>query len=242
MIRASGRVAHHARSCRDAGMALGTSPLLLIGACLALVALRAAVLGGGWVVRLDRHVSTYISLHPLPGGWHLVLRLLAELGQRGVTLILLAALLLRQWSRVRTARPAVIVGVALTALAFLGEGLKREVGRLAPRAGVVGVHAGGVSWPSGHSANTMVCGGLILFWLPGLLRNCGSRSDAVKVCVVFAVLSVLGGGALVLLRYHWVSDVLGGWLLGGGVLGLVGSGVRLFDAWHQRATANTPRA
>ena len=52
---------------------------------------------------------------------------------------------------------------------------------------------------------------------------------------MYGLVLLVGGGALVLLRYHWVSDVLGGWLLGGVVLGLVACGVRFFDALRQRA-------
>jgi len=233
--RSSGWRSRPAQSFRHAVVALGTAPLLLIGALLGLAALRSAVLGGGWVLDLDRQVLTFTSQHPLRGGGHLILQVLAELGQRGVTLILLAALLVRQWSRNHTARPTAIVGSALAMLALLGEGLKLEVGRLAPRASALGVHAGGVSWPSGHAANTMVCGGLIVSWLPGLLRTPTSRTDKAKIFAVYGLVLLVGGGALVLLRYHWVSDVLGGWLLGGVVLGLVACGVRFFDALRQRA-------
>jgi len=98
--------------------------------------------------------------------------------------------------------------------------LKADVGRLAPRAGRVAVHAGGLSWPSGHTANTVVSGALVLWLLPQL--GLPTRLRRGRVAAGMYLVAVAGSGlALVLLRYHWTSDVAGGWLLGAVVLAAV---------------------
>lgn len=71
----------------------------------------------------------------------------------------------------------------------------------------------GFSFPSGHSAGTLVTYGLLawmlcLAWRPA--RR--SASTAVYACVALAVLGV--GASRVLLGVHHASDVLAGWWLG----------------------------
>lgn len=71
----------------------------------------------------------------------------------------------------------------------------------------------GFSFPSGHSAGTLVTYGL-LAWMLCLVWRRERRSAAVPV-VVGTALVVLGVGASrVLLGVHHASDVLAGWLLG----------------------------
>lgn len=68
----------------------------------------------------------------------------------------------------------------------------------------------GYSFPSGHSAGTLVCYGLLTWMALVLLRPAHPRR-----WMALAAAAVLGVGASrVLLGVHYVSDVLAGWLLG----------------------------
>lgn len=78
----------------------------------------------------------------------------------------------------------------------------------------------GYSFPSGHSAGTLVCYGL-LAWVWLLLARPARPASPYGV-VALTVAVVLGVGiSRVLLGVHYVSDVLAGWLLGLAWLALV---------------------
>ena len=68
----------------------------------------------------------------------------------------------------------------------------------------------GYSFPSGHSAGTLVCYGM-LAWLVFVMA--GARAG--KWAAVWAALAVLVVGvSRIVLGAHYVSDVLAGWMLG----------------------------
>ncbi len=76
---------------------------------------------------------------------------------------------------------------------------------------------GGLSYPSGHAVNEVV--GLRL--AAALLARPGrdaSQRRAVLLAVVLAVVVAVGGVSVVVADFHWASDVLAGWLLGGCLL------------------------
>lgn len=68
----------------------------------------------------------------------------------------------------------------------------------------------GYSFPSGHSAGTLVCYGLLAWIGLVLLRPAHPR----RWMALAAVVVVGVGASRVLLGVHYVSDVLAGWLLG----------------------------
>jgi len=194
--------------------------LLVVGAA-GLVVLRAGVLGASAVTRFDLRVRADADSHwQLPMLGRVVVRALAVLGQRGLTVTVVLVLAVLAVRRSGSWRPGLVSAGALGLLGVLGQVLKIEVGRLAPRAARVAVHAGGLSWPSGHAANTVVSGALVLWLLPPVRPALAGWARLVGG--VLYGLAIAGGGvALVVLDYHWASDVVGGWLLGGVVLAVV---------------------
>jgi len=194
--------------------------LLVVGAA-GLVVLRAGVLGVSAVTRFDVRVRAAANSHrELPLLGRVVARALAELGQRGLTVTVVVVLAVLAVRRSGSWRPGLVSAGALGLLGVLGQVLKFEVGRLAPRAARVAVHAGGLSWPSGHAANTVVSGALVLWLLPQVRPALAVWARLVGGALYS--LAIAGGGvALVVLDYHWASDVVGGWLLGGVVLAVV---------------------
>jgi len=194
--------------------------LLVVGAA-GLVVLRAGVLGVSAATRFDLRVRAAADSHwELPLLGRVAVRALAELGQRGLTVTVVLVLAVLAVRRSGSWRPGLVSAGALGLLGVLGQVLKIEVGRLAPRAARVAVHAGGLSWPSGHAANTVVSGALVLWLLPQVRPALAAWARLVGG--VLYGLAIAGGGvALVVLDYHWASDVVGGWLLGGVVLAVV---------------------
>lgn len=69
------------------------------------------------------------------------------------------------------------------------------------------------SFPSGHAGNSMITfGAIALFALPGRWRTRG--------LVAAIILAVLVGATRPMIGVHWPTDVIGGWVVGGGWLAL----------------------
>ena len=125
---------------------------------------------------------------------------------------LAAALLRRSWRPLLAAAfaYAVLGGVVLT--------LKANLKRPGPGQTVV-VHGGLGYFPSGHTANTLMCyGTCALLLLGGTTGALVARRIRAWISGAFAALAMTIGFALVWLDYHWVSDVLGSYTLCGAAL------------------------
>ncbi|MGW3956103.1 phosphatase PAP2 family protein [Streptomyces sp. NPDC004752] len=109
----------------------------------------------------------------------------------------------------------------LTSVCALGtalqQALKAAVGRPRPVWPDPVDSARYAAFPSGHAMTaTVVCG--LLLWL---LRHLGAGRVLWRTAVAAAAVCVLGAGLTrVWLGVHWLSDVLGGWLLGALVVAL----------------------
>ncbi|WP_241987535.1 phosphatase PAP2 family protein [Cryobacterium sp. MDB2-33-2] len=74
------------------------------------------------------------------------------------------------------------------------------------------------SFPSGHTLNAVAVVGVIAYLL--ILRQKGFRARAVTISAA-ALFALTTGLDRVYLGHHWVTDVLGAWLLGAAWLALV---------------------
>ncbi|MDQ6649991.1 MAG: phosphatase PAP2 family protein [Actinomycetota bacterium] len=145
-------------------------------------------------------------------------------------LLLVAALLLYRRGLTRL---AVYVGAAGLGAAVLDKGVKLAVGRSRPLFSDPVAHASGNSFPSGHALGSLVgYGVLLLVALPLLGR---SARWWVSTAVVLLVASV--GYTRVGLGVHYVSDVLGGWLLGAAWLAAVTGAFRIWRVERGRPAA-----
>lgn len=169
------------------------------------------VLDGEGVAGLDQPVLAWVVEHRTPA-WASFFAAVTTLGDTAVvasvTLVAVAGLLLaRRW-----------VSAGQVALAQLGAGAlvavgKAAVGRQRPPEGTRLAVEQTLSFPSGHALGTIVLALTLVSVAWGhWLRRPGRRWAVAGV----AALVVLGVGASrVYLGVHWVTDVLGGWLLGG---------------------------
>jgi undecaprenyl-diphosphatase len=103
--------------------------------------------------------------------------------------------------------------------------VKIAVGRPRPKLDQPIATAFGKSFPSGHSMSSLICyGALLLVFLPLIARRW--RVPAIVATVVW-VLAI--GFSRLALGVHFLSDVLGGYFLGGAWL--IGS-VAAFEVWR----------
>jgi undecaprenyl-diphosphatase len=119
----------------------------------------------------------------------------------GVAVIVLAAR--RRWAT------AALIAVAMVGAAVLSGVTKLAVNRARPVVAVPVTHVGGGSFPSGHALTSFVALGLAVI----LLRPVLSRGRWLLATIVAAVLIFLIGFSRLILGVHYVTDVLGGWLI-----------------------------
>ncbi|GAB7042823.1 MULTISPECIES: phosphatase PAP2 family protein [Catenuloplanes] len=150
------------------------------------------------------------------------LRGISVLGGPPVTPLLVAVvaagLLLR-----RRVRPALYLVVTGLGALILDPTLKTLVGRLRPIVDVPIAAAPGHSFPSGHALGTVVAYGAVLLILVPVLGPFRRR----VAIAAWATLVVLVGFTRVALGVHFVSDVVGGCLLGLAWLGITTHAFRL---------------
>lgn len=119
------------------------------------------------------------------------------------------------WRRRR--RAAALVAVTMTGAAMLSGGTKALVRRPRPVVAVVVDRAPGKSFPSGHALTSFVAvGRLVLLLWPA----CSARQRVLLLGAATLLVTGIGFSRLVL-GVHFLTDVLGGWLIGS--LWLIGS-------------------
>lgn len=192
----------------------------LLAAAAALVSID--VLAGGWLTDVDHGVASWSAAHRWPG--HVPLAtVVAAAGQRGPVAIVVAGTVLVLALRRRSWRPVLLPAVAVGALNVVVGALKFSIGRTAPYSGHDLLFAGGTLFPSGHSANS------VLMWgsLAVVLFSAGTVRRRWLLVVAVAGVSVSVGAASIYLDTHWVSDILGGWLVGGSLLAVLAAVIPL---------------
>ena len=143
-----------------------------------------------------------------------------NLGLRGLsaTLLLLAAFAISL--RFKSWRPLNLSFLALLGLNVVVGALKILLSRSKPRDGSDLFHIGGVgSYPSGHAANAILTWGVLAYLIYRYTHRALGRA---KILQSGVALVSLGVSAVSLYRNtHWLSDLVGGLLIGGSLLVLV---------------------
>ncbi|MFM6841960.1 MAG: phosphatase PAP2 family protein [Candidatus Planktophila sp.] len=172
----------------------------------------------GPITDIDQYFSE--SKHPhFRGLSAFIIRRLDDLGLRSISGIALLIVALFISRRFRTWRPINLGLLAFTSLNVVVGGFKYALGRTKPRIGIDLLHAGGMSYPSGHASNAIFIWGVIAYLIyryahvnryRGRLASAGVGLLATTVCTVSLIRNT-----------HWFSDLFGGLLLGGALLVLI---------------------
>ncbi|MFC8501005.1 phosphatase PAP2 family protein [Pedococcus sp. NPDC057267] len=175
---------------------------------IALSVLTVAVVGGS-TVRFDGATLPWFTALDTRGVGHITARVLVMGGQFWLVGSIAITTAVWRGVRQRDPRPVVVTGAAMVAMSMSLWLMKVLVGRTAPRAGENTVLDGGHSYPSGHAATAVVCLTLTVALLWG-----GRASMRRWVLPLAVAASGVVGVCTVVLGYHWVSDVVGGWAAG----------------------------
>jgi membrane-associated phospholipid phosphatase len=176
------------------------------------------VLANGPIIEIDRALSQ--ADHPRFRGLSaFIIRRLDDLGLRSVSGIALLIVAFYISRRFKTWRPINLGLLAFISLNVVVGGFKYALGRTKPRVGIDLLHAGGMSYPSGHASNAIFIWGVIAYLIyryahvnryRGRLASAGVALLALTVCTVS-----------LLRNTHWFSDLFGGLLLGSALLVLI---------------------
>jgi membrane-associated phospholipid phosphatase len=196
---------------RQMDRALRWSLLLFIG----FLVVTQQVLTNGPLVAYDKEINS----QPKPqfeGLAGFILRRLDDLGLRSLTatVLLIAASFIAY--KFKTWRPLNLAMISLLSLNLVVGTFKLVLGRTKPRDGFDLLHAGGMSYPSGHASNAVLSWGILAYLIyryakvdryQGRLATSGVVLISLTVCVVS------------LIRHtHWFSDLLGGLFVGSALL------------------------
>jgi membrane-associated phospholipid phosphatase len=188
------------------------------------------VLTNGPLIEVDRYFDD-LERPRFTGLSHFVIRRLDDLGLRsvsGIALLIVAIFIARKF---KTYRPFNLGLLAFLSLNIVVGSFKYALGRTKPREGFDLLHAGGMSYPSGHASNAILIWGIIAYLIyrsahvdryRGRLASAAVGLLAMTVCVVSLVRNT-----------HWFSDLFGGLLLGGALLVLIIAIDRFFPSDSQ---------
>ena len=182
---------------------------------VALFAALTAAVAAGWTHGLDLAVRDWSDGHrPTPA--YVIARILNLLGQGSplaIIAVMLAGLLAR---RARSVRPVLpVVAAYLLLLAVVGP-VKVLTDRAAPHRPEGTPHreeffSGGMSYPSGHTANTVVWYGVLVMLLTALLTT--ALRPAVRLGLRLAP-PVFVAVVTTYLGFHWITDSVAGLIAG----------------------------
>jgi membrane-associated phospholipid phosphatase len=187
------------------------SLLLLLGFLL----VTHQVIINGPLVAYDEEIAS----QPQPefeGIQGFILRRLDDLGLRSLTatvLLIAAAFIAYQF---KTWRPLNLAILSVVLLNLVVGSFKLMLGRTKPRDGFDLLHAGGMSFPSGHASNAVLSWGILAYIIyryakvdryQGRLASAGVLTISLTVCIVSLIR-----------RTHWFSDLLGGLFIGSALL------------------------
>lgn len=176
------------------------------------------VITDGPLINIDRSLSQAKRPH-VPHWLDFVFRKIDNLGLRGLTatVLIIAAVLIAY--RFKSWRPLNLAVLSLLALNFVVGVSKLAIGRTKPRLNIDLIHAGGLSYPSGHASNALLSWGMLAYLIYRYTHREAFHGRVLAIIVGSITLSVC---AVSLFRLtHWFSDLLGGLFIGGSLLVLI---------------------
>jgi membrane-associated phospholipid phosphatase len=146
-------------------------------------------------------------------------------GVVGLTILATLAVLLMV-ARWRSRTPLVLMLIAVTGSLAMTVAGKDLTGRARPPTSLaVPPFETSPSFPSGHTLNSTVIAGLVVYLVLRRLRRVGAGIVVVAAGAAFAVAM---GLSRVFLGHHWLTDVIAAWALGLGWLVVVVTAHRLY--------------
>lgn len=211
---------------RQMGRALRWSGLLFVGYLI----VTQQVMSNGPLIDVDAKIAK-AQRYQFDGLVDFTLRKLDNLGLRGLTgtiLVIAAILISRQF---KSWRPLNLAILALLSLNFVVGVSKLAIGRTKPRLNIDLIHAGGMSYPSGHASNALLSWGMLAYLIYRYTHREVFHGRVLTIMVGVITMTVC---IVSLIRTtHWFSDLVGGLFIGGSLLVLIIAIDRYFPSERQ---------
>jgi membrane-associated phospholipid phosphatase len=224
--KSAGQAERQEQARRFAGRTVLVFGIALVAAALFVTVLLLVAAQSAWLLRTDRSVAADLHHYALRhAGFTAAMRALSNSGKTFVwfaVLALVAGWLLRRGLR----RLAIFVAVTAVGSSLLNNVVKLIVHRARPQLSDPVAVAAGKSFPSGHAQAAIVGYGILLaVFLPVI----GRRWRPLAITVA-ALLVLLIGFSRIALGVHYLSDVIGAYLIG--TVWLIGM-VSAFRTWRR---------
>jgi membrane-associated phospholipid phosphatase len=185
---------------------------LLAAAALAVMVWQVVIRGP--FLAADWPVHEFLTPRVPDGAGKVALDTLARPGQRWLTLpLLLAAGAWVSWRQHRL-RPLLAVLTGLGSAYLVGRLVKDGLARTPPYRDIDILHGLGEAFPSGHAANAAMTWALLSVLLLGSRGLWPNPRRLRAALLASAAVAVVVGTIMVVMDYHWVSDIVGGWTVG----------------------------
>ena len=194
-------------------MALRPWFVVLAACTVVLVLMTGDLLAHGMLFALDWKARGLRLENHLPA-LKAPVTLLVMMGQRAFTIpvaLVVVAYLVR---RVRSWHPLALLVVSLLGHNLVVGAAKLFFGRAKGETGSGDFFAGGTIYPSGHTSNTVITYGLIVYLLVGYDVRRLSRG----LLALAALPTVIVSAGSLFINSHWLSDIVSGWLFGAIIL------------------------
>lgn len=217
---------------RFAGRAVLVFGIALVAAALFVTVLLVAS-QSPWLLRTDRSVAADLHRYALRhSAFTQLMRALSDSGKTVVWFVVMALVAAWLLSR-RLQRLAIFVAVTVVGSSLLNNLVKLVVNRARPHLSDPVAVAGGKSFPSGHAQAAIVGYGILLaVFLPIIARRW--RPLAITMA---ALLALAIGFSRIALGVHYLSDVIGAYLIG--TVWLIGM-VSAFRTWRRELGKPNP--
>ena len=208
------------------GLRLSLFALAVVLVAVPFATLVFQVLGEGPLTQLDGRAANRLNdmVHDNAAAVE-ALQLISWLGRPVILGLIVAVGVIVLWRR---GQPKLIAFLVLTTLGggLVDSAVKLLVNRPRPIVDHPVQTAFGKSFPSGHSMSSLICfGALLVIFLPALKS---ARARRIAVIATSALVFAIGVSRL-MLGVHFVTDVIGGFVLG--AAWLVGS-IAIFEVWR----------
>lgn len=218
---------------RFAGRAVLVFGIALVAAALFVTVLLLVASHSPWLLRTDRSVAADLHRYALRHStFTATMRVLSDSGKTVVWFLVMA--LVAGWLLYRRLRRlAIFVAVTVVGSSLLNNLVKLVVHRARPHLSDPVALAGGKSFPSGHAQAAIVGYGILLaVFLPIIPRRWRTLATAVATLLVLLI-----GFSRIALGVHYLSDVIGAYLIG--TVWLIGM-ISAFRTWRRELGKPTP--
>ena len=165
----------------------------------------------GAAEEFDDSIRFYIYGHRSAALNKVVIAITYSGNWQAVTLIVLS-LLISNKTRRSIGIPLAITSVSST---LIYKGVKHIFERPRPDLIYRIIEQGGFSFPSGHSMNSLVCYGMLIYLVR---RHCKNENIKNAITIIFGALIPLIAISRIYVGVHYPTDILGGWCVGSFVL------------------------